>query len=229
MSLLDACRLAGLDKVIFSSSCATYGVPERVPISETTPQLPINPYGRTKLIAEQMLGDYAPAFGLRYVALRYFNACGADPDGELGEWHDPETHLIPRALLAAAGRVPCLEVFGDDYDTADGTCVRDYIHVSDLARAHVMAFEYLVSGGRNLAVNLGTGQGTSIKEVLDAVHRVTGHAVPVQMHPRRAGDPPILCADPRLAADVLGFTPRYSDLDTIVGTAAPFFGLESRS
>lgn len=148
LSLLDACRETGLNKIIFSSSCATYGVPTSLPILETAAQSPINPYGKTKLIAEHMLSDYAAAFGLSYVALRYFNACGADPDGELGEWHDPETHLIPRALLAAAGKIKQLEIFGDDYDTEDGTCVRDYIHVTDLAHAHILAYEYLSGGGK---------------------------------------------------------------------------------
>ncbi|AZN98276.1 UDP-glucose 4-epimerase GalE [Mesorhizobium sp. M9A.F.Ca.ET.002.03.1.2] len=229
LSLLNACRQAEVDKIIFSSSCATYGIPAALPIKETTPQEPVNPYGRTKLIAEQMLSDFAAAYGLRYVALRYFNACGADPDGELGEWHDPETHLIPRALLAAGGRIPHLAVFGDDYETADGTCVRDYIHVTDLARAHVLAFQHLMGGGANLAVNVGTGQGASIRQVLDTVARITEREVPIELHARRPGDPPALYADPTLARETLGFSPRYSDLETIVRTAAPFFGLEAQA
>jgi UDP-arabinose 4-epimerase len=224
--LLDACRRTGLGKIIFSSSCATYGVPDTLPIVEATPQKPINPYGRTKLIAEHILADYAAAFGLRYVVLRYFNACGADPEGELGEWHAPETHLIPRALLAAAGKIPHLEVFGDDYDTHDGTCVRDYIHVADLAHAHLLAYRHLAGESENLAVNLGSGRGFSIQEVLGAIDRVTGKPVPIAIRPRRAGDPPALYADAGLARDVLGFSPRYSNLETIVRTAAPFFGLE---
>lgn len=228
LSLLDACRETGLDKIIFSSSCATYGIPAHLPIVETMAQKPINPYGQTKLMAEHMLRDYAAAFGQHYVALRYFNACGADPEGELGEWHEPETHLIPRALLAAAGKIAQLEIFGDDYETEDGTCIRDYIHVSDLAQAHVLAYEYLAAGGDNLAVNLGTGRGSSIRQILGAIDRVTGHSVPVAIHPRRAGDPPVLYADPALARRTLGFKPQYSDLDTIVRTAAPFFGLEAR-
>lgn len=228
LSLLDACRHADVDKVIFSSSCATYGVPDSLPITEKTPQHPINPYGRTKLIAEQILQDYAAAYALKYVALRYFNACGADPEGELGEWHEPETHLIPRALLAAAGTLPHLSVYGDDYATEDGTCVRDYIHVTDLARAHVQALEHLVAGGQNLSVNLGTGRGSSIGEIIAAIGRVTERKVPVEMHPRRAGDPPALYADPTFARSTLGFSPEYSDLETIIRTAAPFFGLESR-
>jgi len=229
LSLLDACRQVGLNKVIFSSSCATYGVPEVLPIDEATPQAPISPYGRTKLIAEHVLADFAAAFGLNYVSLRYFNACGADPEGDLGEWHDPETHLIPRALMAAAGKIPHLEVFGEDYDTPDGTCIRDYIHVTDLARAHVLAYEHLVRGGQNLAVNLGTGRGFSIREVLRMVGEVTGRDVPVVFRPRRAGDPPVLYADASLAYQTLGFLPQHSDLKTIVRTAAPFFGLEARS
>jgi UDP-arabinose 4-epimerase len=226
LSLLDACRNAKVDKVIFSSSCATYGVPSVLPIKEVTPQRPISPYGRTKLIAEHMLGDFAAAYGLRYAALRYFNACGADPDGELGERHDPETHLIPRVLLAAGGRIPHLAIFGDDYETPDGTCIRDYIHVTDLAHAHVLAFDHLTGNGRNLAVNLGTGRGSSIRQILDAVARITSNEVPVVFHPRRQGDPPALYADPTLAHEAFGFSPRYSDLDTIVRTAAPVFGLE---
>lgn len=225
LSILEACRQAKIDKIIFSSSCATYGVPAVLPIDESAPQDPINPYGRTKLIAEHMLRDYAAAYGLRFVALRYFNACGADPDGEIGEWHDPETHLIPRALLAAAGRIPNLAVFGNDYETADGTCVRDYIHVTDLARAHVLALRYLREGGENLAVNLGTGSGASIRNVLDAVARITKRQVPIEWHPRRPGDPAALYADPTAARRILGFSTEYSDLDTIVRTSAPFFGL----
>jgi UDP-arabinose 4-epimerase len=227
LSLLNACRNAKLDKVIVSSSCATYGVPAALPIQEATPQHPINPYGRTKLIAEHMLSDFAAAYGLRYVALRYFNACGADPDGELSERHDPETHLVPRALLAAGGKIPSLAVFGDDYETPDGTCIRDYIHVTDLAHGHVLALDHLMAGGADLAVNLGTGRGSSIRQILDAVARVTNHEVPIEIHPRRAGDPPALYADPTLARETLGFSPRYSDLDTIVRTAAPGFGLRA--
>jgi UDP-arabinose 4-epimerase len=227
-SLLEACRLAGARNIIFSSSCATYGIPTNLPIREGEAQRPINPYGRTKLIAEQMLGDYSAAYDLRYVALRYFNASGADIDGELGEAHDPETHLIPRAMMAAAGHIDVLEVYGDDYDTPDGTCIRDYIHVADLARAHVLAVEHLINGGGNLAVNLGTGRGKSIKEILESIGRLTGRAVPVVMRARRAGDPPSLYADPTLAAETLGFRAIYSDLDTIIRTAAPFFGLEVR-
>lgn len=229
MALLDACRITGVSRIIFSSSCATYGIPDHCPINEATPQQPINPYGRTKLIGEQMLADYGAAYGLTYMALRYFNACGADPEGEIGEWHTPETHLIPRALMAAMGTIPALEVFGDDYPTHDGTCVRDYVHVSDLATAHVQALKHLLAGGESQRLNIGTGRGHSIREVLSAIHRVTGRKVPVVMRPRRPGDPPELVADPALAKSVLGFTAQYSDLDTIMQTAAPFFELRVAS
>jgi UDP-arabinose 4-epimerase len=227
-SLLDACRHAELDKIIFSSSCATYGIPATLPIDEATPQVPVTPYGRTKLIAEHMLADYAAAFGLRYVALRYFNACGTDPEGDLSEWHEPDTHLIPRALLAAAGKILRLKVFGDDYQTADGTCIRDYVHVADLARAHVLAYRHLDKGGENAALNLGTGRGSSIREVLRAINQVTGQNVPIAIGPRRQGDQPALYANASLAHRILGFEPEYSDLETIVRTAAPSFGLEVR-
>ncbi|MEI2301646.1 UDP-glucose 4-epimerase GalE [Ensifer sp. MJa1] len=226
ISLLEACRATGLARIVFSSSCATYGVPPRLPITEDTVQLPINPYGRTKLMMELMLADYARAYGLRSVALRYFNAAGADPDGQLTERHDPETHLIPRALMAAAGRIDRLDIFGDDYATPDGTCVRDYIHVTDLADAHVAAVNYLRDGGEVLKANLGSGHGTSIRQVLDAIDRVTRRPVPVQMLPRRPGDPPVLYADTSCARQKLGFRPAFSDIDMIIRTAAPGFGLE---
>ncbi len=226
-ALLDAARLAGVSQIVFSSSCATYGVPAVLPILETTPQAPINPYGRTKLICEQMLGDYGAAYGIRHVALRYFNAAGADPEGQIGERHEPETHLLPLAMRAAAGGMP-LNVFGTDYDTPDGTCIRDYVHVSDLARAHLLALRYLERGNDSLAVNLGTGRGHSVIEVCDAIARVTGHAVPLRFCQRRAGDPPVLTADPSLAARTLGFRTELSDIDTIVRHAAPWFGLADR-
>ncbi len=225
LSLLDACRAVDVFNIVFSSSCATYGVPDKLPIVEATSQEPINPYGRSKLVVEQVLRDYAVAYQLRWVALRYFNACGADPDGEIGELHDPETHIIPRALLAASGGLPHLAIFGDDYDTSDGTCVRDYIHVTDLARAHVLAVKYLLDGGENIALNLGTGRGISIREILNSINRVTARAVPITIEPRRPGDPPALLADPTLARKCLGFSAELSDIDTIVRTAAPMFGL----
>ncbi|MDX8513715.1 UDP-glucose 4-epimerase GalE [Mesorhizobium captivum] len=229
IAVLDAARTNGIDKVIFSSSCATYGVPEALPVSETSPQKPISPYGRSKLMGEEIIGDYAAAYGMKYAILRYFNACGADPEGELGEWHTPETHLIPRVLMAASGMIAAIEVFGDDYETADGTCVRDYIHVSDLARAHLKALMHLEAGGASLSVNLGTGKGISIKEILEAVGRITSRPVPVAYKPRRPGDPAGLFADPSLARERLGFVAENSDIDTIVRTAAPFFGLAPAS
>ncbi|HQY43633.1 MAG TPA: UDP-glucose 4-epimerase GalE [Paracoccaceae bacterium] len=226
-ALLQAAQERQVTRIVFSSSCATYGRPELLPIYETTPQVPINPYGRTKLICEQMLEDFGAAYGLRHVALRYFNAAGADPSGQLGERHDPETHLLPLALRAAANGQP-LNVFGNDYDTPDGTCIRDYVHVNDLARAHVLALLYLASGQKSVAVNLGSGRGHSVLEVCEAITRVTGRTVPLTFGPRRAGDPPVLIADPSLARRLLGFATNLSDLDTIVTHAAPWFGLTER-
>jgi UDP-arabinose 4-epimerase len=229
LSVLNAARQAGIEAIVFSSSCATYGAPERLPITEDTLQAPINPYGRTKLIGEQMLCDYEAAYDLRHAILRYFNACGADPGGELGEFHDPETHLVPRAMMAAGGAIDCLDIFGTDYATADGTCVRDYIHVTDLANAHVAALRHLLAGGRSISLNLGAGKGTSIREIVTSIEATTGRRVPVAEKPRRAGDPPILIADNRLARETIGFEAPYSDIDTIIRTAAPFFGLRATS
>ncbi|NKX45654.1 UDP-glucose 4-epimerase GalE [Roseicyclus persicicus] len=228
IALLAAMRAAGVGRLVFSSSCATYGVPPQLPIREDSPQAPINPYGRTKLMGEQMIRDHAAAFGLRFALLRYFNAAGADPGGELSERHDPETRLIPLALMAAAGTHPALKVYGTDYATPDGTCIRDYIHVADLAEAHLRALRHLEAGGEDLALNLGTGQGRSIREVCAAVARLTGKTVPVEDAPRRPGDPPELVADPSEAARLLRFRARMSDLDSIVRDAAPHFGLEVR-
>ncbi len=225
LSVMRACRLAGVKIVVFSSSCAIYGNAREAPIDERAAPAPISPYGRTKLMGEHILQDYAEAYGMRYAALRYFNACGADPDGELGEWHDPETHLIPRALLAAAKRIECLEVYGDDYPTPDGTCVRDFIHVSDLARAHLLALRRLLAGSESLRLNLGAGRGSSVKEVIRGIEGGAARKVPVVVKPRRPGDPPILFAETSLARRTLGFVPELSDLDTIVRTAAPAFGI----
>jgi UDP-arabinose 4-epimerase len=225
LSLLEACRHIQATRIVFSSTCATYGTPADLPIKETTPQNPISPYGRSKLMVEQILEDYGAAYGLSYVSLRYFNACGADPEGELREEHDPETHLIPRALLCASGKLSHLDLFGDDHETADGTCVRDYIHVTDLARAHVRAVQYLIDGKPSLAVNLGSGKGTSIRELLDAIGRLTSRPVPIFVAPKRPGDPPTLVADSTLAFKRLGFVATLSDIDTIIRTAAPSFGL----
>ncbi|WP_145106371.1 UDP-glucose 4-epimerase GalE [Cereibacter sediminicola] len=226
IGLVQGCRAAGVKRIVFSSSCATYGVPESLPIRETTPQRPINPYGRTKLIGEEILRDLSVE-GMRHVALRYFNAAGADPEGELGEHHDPETHLLPLALKAASGQGTPLAIFGTDYPTPDGTCIRDYIHVADLARAHVLALARLREGGESLALNLGTGRGHSVREIVAAIEAVTGRAVPVRLEPRRPGDPPELVADPGRAVAELGFRTECSDIGTIVRHAAPWFGLEA--
>ncbi len=209
LSLLEALRRAQVGRVVFSSTCATFGIPERACIDEDCPQRPINPYGASKLMVERILADYGLAYGLQSVSLRYFNAAGADPEAQIGESHDPETHLIPLALDASLGRIPALTVFGSDYPTPDGTCVRDYIHVADLARAHVLALDYLQSGGASCALNLGTGTGSSVNEVLAAVAEVTGRPVPVIRGERRAGDPPFLVADPARAIGTLGWRPQF--------------------
>lgn len=219
LGLLEGMRACGADTLVFSSTCATYGQPGTVPIAEDTPQNPINAYGASKLMAERMIRDFGLAHGLKWMALRYFNACGADASGLLGEKRDPETHLIPRALMSLLGYIPDFAVFGTDYPTPDGTAVRDYIHVGDLARAHVLALGHLLQGGTSGAVNLGSGAGYSVREILAAVERVTGHRLSVGDGPRRAGDPPSLVADPSRAASVLGFRTEISDLDTIVGSA----------
>lgn len=211
--LLDALVKAGIDKVVFSSSCATYGVPQSVPIREDHPQDPVNPYGYGKLVVERVLRDYERAFNLKSVSLRYFNAAGADPEGEIGEDHDPETHLIPLVLQVAAGRKPRIIINGDDYATPDGTCIRDYIHVSDLADAHVLALRHLENGGNSEWINLGTGTGASVKTVIDVARRVTGKSIAAEVGPRRVGDPPALVADAARAREVLGWTPRYTELD----------------
>ncbi|MBY5762062.1 UDP-glucose 4-epimerase GalE [Rhizobium leguminosarum] len=229
LTLLEACLDQDIDRIVFSSSCATYGVPASLPIREESPQHPVNPYGRTKLIFEMALEDFAAAYGIRFAALRYFNAAGADPDGELAERHQPETHLIPRALLAAAGRLERLDIFGTDYATEDGTCVRDYIHVSDLAQAHLAAVNHLMADGGSLSVNLGSGRGTSVREILQAIYRASGCEVPVRYCSRRIGDPPILFANTARAQAELGFAPVLSDIDTIIRTAGPTFGLEMRA
>jgi UDP-arabinose 4-epimerase len=228
IGLLQGAREAGVDRIVFSSTCATYGTPERLPIREADPQRPINPYGRTKLACEQMLRDFGAAYGMRHVALRYFNAAGADPWGRMGERHEPETHLIPLALLAASGRGGPLKVFGADYDTRDGTCIRDYIHVHDLARAHALALRHLEEGGESLALNLGSGQGTTVREIVRTIEAMTGRPLPLREEARRPGDPAELTADPSRAADVLGFRTAMSDIGTILRHAAPWFGLELR-
>jgi UDP-glucose-4-epimerase GalE len=218
LSVLEAMVAEQRRYLVFSSTCATYGEPIEIPIAETHPQRPINSYGETKLAIERALVHFGRAYGLGSIALRYFNAAGADPDGEIGEDHSPEIHLIPRAIQAAVGG-PGLEVFGTDYPTPDGTCLRDYIHVSDLADAHVSALHTLVETGRSDAYNLGTGRPHSVREVIDTVQRVTGFTVPFTVGPRRPGDPAVLVAAPQKALGALGWMPRFSDLETIVSTA----------
>ena len=218
LSVLEAMAAESVRHFVFSSTCATYGEPIETPIAETHPQHPINSYGESKLAVERALPHFATAHGLRYVALRYFNASGADPDGEIGEDHAPEIHLIPRAIEAATGGRG-LQVFGDDYPTPDGTCLRDYIHVTDLADAHVKALESIAGGGPSTAYNLGTGQPHSVREVIDTVARVTGRPVPWTLGPRRPGDPAVLCAAAGKARAALQWTPALGDLETIVRTA----------
>jgi UDP-arabinose 4-epimerase len=219
LRLLDAIRSARIKRVVFSSTCATYGAPQRLPIREDHPQQPLNPYGLTKLFLEKALQSYGEAHGLEWVSLRYFNAAGADPDGELGEDHEPETHLIPLAIQGALGQRSGIEIYGRDYPTPDGTAVRDYVHVTDLADAHVRALTHLLRGGESRAFNLGTGRGYSVLEILAAVAQVCGRTVPVVDAPRRLGDSPILVADATAAARVLGWQPAHSDLQTILKTA----------
>ena len=219
LGLMEAARDHGIAAFVFSSTAAVYGLPEVVPIPESSPKLPINPYGHSKWMVECMLRDFGEAHGLKSIALRYFNAAGADLDCEIGERHDPETHLIPLALDAAAGVGKPLTVFGEDYDTPDGTCIRDYIHVADLAEAHVAALQSLLGGADSNAYNLGTGHGFTVRQVIDAVEKVTARAVPHSIGPRRAGDPAALVADPSAANRDLAWQPRMSDLDSIVATA----------
>ncbi len=219
VTLLDAMRDVGADTIVFSSTCATYGKPASVPIAEDHPQAPVSPYGESKLMAERLIAWYGQAYGQHYANLRYFNAAGADPDGEIGEDHQPETHLIPLAIQAALGQGPALQLFGTDWPTPDGSCIRDFIHVSDLADAHVLALRHLLAEGRSLSVNLGTGTGHSVLEVIETVQRFTGRTVPVVHAARRPGDPPVLVADAARASSLLGWQPVRSDLDTIVETA----------
>ncbi len=218
LGVLEAMAAESVPHFVFSSTCATYGEPVETPITETHPQHPINAYGESKLAVERALPHLERAHGIKWVALRYFNASGADPDGELGEDHAPEIHLIPRAIEAATGG-PGLQVFGDDYPTPDGTCLRDYIHVTDLADAHVRALEAIAEAGRSTAYNLGTGHPHSVKQVIDAVSKVTGRAVPWTLAPRRPGDPAVLYAAPHKAKSELHWTPRFTDIESIVATA----------
>ncbi len=219
LSLLSSMRAAGVQAIVFSSTCAIYGQPEATPITEGEKQKPASTYGRTKLAAETMLGDFARAYGMRYGILRYFNASGADPEGRIGEEHDPETHLIPNALKAASGFSGPMRLFGADYDTPDGTCIRDYIHVEDLAEAHLLAVSHLLQGGSSFTINLGSGIGCSVREVLTAIADVTGRPVPYEILPRRAGDVARLVADPSAARDLLGFRTSRSDIRVIIKDA----------
>ena len=216
LNLLDTMLKFGVKKFIFSSTAAVFGEPDYVPIDEAHPNRPLNPYGRSKLMIEQVLTDYAKAFDFRSVCLRYFNAAGADPEGLLGERHDPETHLIPLILQAASGRRENIHVFGRDYDTPDGTCIRDYIHIVDLCSAHLAALDYLAKGGESDRFNLGNGSGFSVQEVIDSAQRISGQVVTVINSPRREGDPARLVADSKRARSLLGWQPIFSDLDAII-------------
>ncbi len=216
LTLLDAMRQHGVTNFVFSSTCATYGNPQQIPITEDHPQQPINPYGAGKFAVERILQDYDPAYGMKSVIFRYFNAAGADPDGLFGEDHNPETHLIPLVLQAAAGKRAAISVFGTDYDTPDGTCIRDYIHVADLAQAHVLGLEYLLEHQVSQIFNLGNGSGFSVKEVIDTAKQVTGKEISIESCPRRAGDPAILIGSSTKARQMLGWQPQYADLTKII-------------
>jgi UDP-glucose 4-epimerase len=219
IQLLHAVLEHDVKYFVFSSTCATYGNPEKTPIDENHPLNPINPYGRTKRMIEEILGDYQAAYGLKYISLRYFNAAGADPDAEVGEDHDPETHLIPLVLDVAAGKSQAIKVFGTDYQTPDGTCIRDYIHVTDLARAHILALQHLMDGANSSVYNLGNGQGFSVLEVIERARKITGKNITLENSDRRPGDPPVLIASNEKAIKELSWKPQYAEIDDIIGTA----------
>jgi UDP-arabinose 4-epimerase len=221
--LLKACATFGCANFVFSSSCATYGIPARLPLREDDAQAPVNPYGYTKLVVERMLKEVEAAHGVRHASLRYFNAAGADPGGEIGEMHEPETHLIPLVLFAAMGQLPSIRIFGNDYPTSDGTCVRDYVHVSDLAEAHVAAVRWLEARNPSSSFNLGNGQGASVAEVIRTSELITGLRIKAEIHPRRAGDPPALLCDSSKARDLLRWTPKFPRLDQQIGHAWKWF------
>ena len=219
LSLLSAMRDENIKNIVVSSTCAVYGQPDEIPISENCPTYPINPYGRTKLIMEQMLNDFKVAHGINWSALRYFNAAGCDEDCEIGEWHDPETHLIPRVIMAALGKIDELQVFGNDYPTPDGTCIRDYVHVQDLATAHILALKFLVDGKESCAFNLGTGFGFSVQEIINGLEKIIDKKIPFSVVKRRAGDPAKLIANPVKSNDILGWKCKKSGLENILQTA----------
>ena len=219
LTLLEAMQEAGIDQFVFSSTCATYGIPETVPIPETHPQHPINPYGASKLMVEQILGDFDTAYQMKSVIFRYFNAAGADPQGRTGEDHNPETHLIPLILLTALGKRKAIKIFGTDYPTRDGTCIRDYIHVADLAQAHVLGLEYLLKGGCSEVFNLGNGNGFTVREMIHAAQGITQKDFPVEETDRRPGDPAMLVGSSEKARRILQWEPQYADLDQIIGHA----------
>jgi UDP-glucose 4-epimerase len=227
LSLLDAMVAHKVNHLIFSSTCATYGIPEKLPITEDTAQAPINPYGHTKLMVEQILSDYDAAYALKSIAFRYFNAAGAHPSAEIGERHNPETHLIPLAISAAVGGPP-LQIFGDDYPTPDGTCIRDYIHIADISQAHILGLKHLQKSNKSDRFNIGTGKGNSVKEVLDTVEKVTGKKVDMKIGPRRPGDPPTLVAAAEKLSRELGWKPKYPDLTEIISMAWRWHQKDSR-
>jgi UDP-glucose 4-epimerase len=228
INLISAALKVGIDKLVFSSTCATYGLPQRIPIDESHPQSPINPYGRSKLMVEQMLQDLSLYKGFRSVALRYFNAAGADPEGRVGEWHDPETHAVPLAIDVALGRRPVFQIFGNDFETRDGTCVRDFVHVMDLAEAHSRSIQYLLDGGATTALNLGSGDGTTVLELIQAIETVSGRPLATEFTSRRQGDSPMLVADSRMAGITLDWKPRHK-LNSIIETAWRWHSSRSRS
>lgn len=219
LNLLEVMLEFGVELLVFSSTCATYGNPIEIPITEEHPQNPISPYGKGKFMVEQVLKDYSSAYGLRYVSLRYFNAAGADPEGEVGERHEPETHLIPLILDAATGKRENIKIFGTDYPTDDGTCIRDYIHVTDLADAHIRALKYLENGGKSVVLNLGNGNGFSVREVIEEARKVTGREIKAIETDRRPGDPPVLVGSSKKAREILKWQPRFDDLSQIINTA----------
>lgn len=223
LTILEAMRASGIENIVVSSTAAVYGNPVTVPVSESSPSAPLNPYGTSKAMMEQLLEDYGIAHGIRHAALRYFNAAGADPDGEIGERHVPETHLIPRIFMAAKGEIVALTLFGDDYPTADGSCIRDYIHVCDLAEAHILALEKLLQGTKSIKTNLGTGQGYSVFEIINASRRIIGKDIPYSIAPRRAGDSPALVAQASKAKEILGWQAKNSALENIISTAWNWF------